>query len=337
MSPFQSWFSNIMNFKSDSSPEAGQSAHDPVAPNEVQYPSESLKSESEDTIVHISYDPLNPPPHPGANWTRFICISDTHSSTFNIPHGDVLLHSGDLSKMGREDQIKITVEWLRAQPHPVKIIIAGNHDLPLHQEWYKSAYRMFHGTKKESCSRIRSLVDSKLNRKHGLVYLQDESHTFQAKEGGRTWSIYGSPWQPYYGGWAFNYMPGDEADALVSKIPEVDILLTHGPPHMLLDEALSGGHVGCSSLSTHLSRMAKPPRLHVFGHIHEGHGALMHSWSPSDSEPSAGRHPSRSTITVNAANYPMGPKARLPNNTSVPCGGLGFQPVIVDFLDVTEA
>ncbi|KAF8996007.1 hypothetical protein BDQ17DRAFT_1364925, partial [Cyathus striatus] len=27
----------------------------------------------------------------------------------------------------------------------------------------------------------------------GLVYLQDEEYTFQVKEGGRRWSVYGSP------------------------------------------------------------------------------------------------------------------------------------------------
>ena len=27
----------------------------------------------------------------------------------------------------------------------------------------------------------------------GIVYLQDEEYTFKTKEGGRTWSVYGSP------------------------------------------------------------------------------------------------------------------------------------------------
>lgn len=78
--------------------------------------------------VYLSYDPANPPAHPGENWTRFICISDTHSHTFMVPSGDVLLHSGDLSRLGREDEIRVTIEWLRGLEHPVKMC-AAYHDI----------------------------------------------------------------------------------------------------------------------------------------------------------------------------------------------------------------
>jgi hypothetical protein len=74
--------------------------------------------------VYISYDSANPPSHPGANWTRFVCISDTHSHTFSVPSGDVLLHSGDLSRLGREDEIGVTIEWLRSLDHGVKMYAA---------------------------------------------------------------------------------------------------------------------------------------------------------------------------------------------------------------------
>jgi 3',5'-cyclic AMP phosphodiesterase CpdA len=74
--------------------------------------------------VYLSYDSTNPPAHPGENWTRFICISDTHSHTFIVPSGDVLLHSGDLSRLGREHEIQVTMEWLRSLEHPVKMCVA---------------------------------------------------------------------------------------------------------------------------------------------------------------------------------------------------------------------
>ena len=46
-------------------------------------------------IIHSSYDPDLVPPKPSSGvWTRFVCISDTHEHTFDVPHGDVLLHSG---------------------------------------------------------------------------------------------------------------------------------------------------------------------------------------------------------------------------------------------------
>ncbi|KAG2058471.1 Metallo-dependent phosphatase [Suillus hirtellus] len=289
--------------------------------------------------VYISYDPANPPSHPGANWTRFVCISDTHSHTFSVPSGDVLLHSGDLSRLGREDEIGATIEWLRSLDHGVKIIIAGNHDLPLHEEWYEDSYYAFHD-KKESSTAIKSLVDSDANRDRGLIYLQDEQYTFSTKEGGREWSVYGSPWQPYFGGWAFNYLP-EEAYDRVSAIPEVDILLTHGPPHNILDKTFTNVNAGCPTLLAHLSKMRGPPLLHVFGHIHEARGAVRHSWlqadedqcfSDSECSPALG---TRETIMVNAANLPLGRQAIRPGpgGQRIPCGGLGFQPVIVDLLD----
>lgn len=40
------------------------------------------------------YDPESPPTAPSLNYTRFVCISDTHSRTYHIPPGDVLLHAG---------------------------------------------------------------------------------------------------------------------------------------------------------------------------------------------------------------------------------------------------
>lgn len=288
--------------------------------------------------VHISYDSENPPAHPGANWTRFVCISDTHSRTFSVPSGDVLLHSGDLSRLGREDEIRVTIEWLRGLDHGVKIIIAGNHDLPLHEDWYENGYYGFHN-KKESSTAIRNLVDNEANRDRGLIYLQDKLYTFRTKEGGREWSVYGSPWQPYFGGWAFNYMP-EEAANLVATIPEVDILLTHGPPYKVLDTTFSKIHAGCPELLAHLSKMQSPPLLHVFGHIHEARGAVRYPWSqgadegPSNVEdttpPVSGV---RETIMVNAANQPLGRQAIGPGGQRIPCGGPGFQPIIVDLLD----
>jgi predicted phosphodiesterase len=54
-------------------------------------------------------------------------------------------------------------------------------------------------------------------------------------------------------------------------IPEgVDILVTHGPPAGILDQTPQGEHVGCADLKEAVERVK--PKLHVFGHIHHGHG-----------------------------------------------------------------
>lgn len=48
-----------------------------------------------------------------------------------------------------------------------------------------------------------------------------------------------------------------------------DILITHGPPHGILDE-VNGCNVGCEELLLAVQRIK--PKYHIFGHIHEGYG-----------------------------------------------------------------
>jgi hypothetical protein len=61
------------------------------------------------------------PPHPGAKWTRFVCISDTHSRIYPIPDGDVLLHAGDITGSGRIGSLQKMVAWLKGLPHQKKV------------------------------------------------------------------------------------------------------------------------------------------------------------------------------------------------------------------------
>jgi hypothetical protein len=62
------------------------------------------------------------PPHPGPQWTRFVCISDNHSQTsYDLPPGDVLLHAGDLSSWGYPEQVMETLNWIEKLDYPVKM------------------------------------------------------------------------------------------------------------------------------------------------------------------------------------------------------------------------
>ncbi|KZP20295.1 Metallo-dependent phosphatase, partial [Athelia psychrophila] len=232
-------------------------------------------------IAHLEYDIAALPPPPSGAWTRFVCTSDTHCRTFPVPPGDVLLHSGDLTNTGTLADFRGTLEWIRAQPHALKIIIAGNHDLPLHEEWYAENYGRWHS---EPEAKIIELLKGPGKRASdepnvsdsGLVYLQDQSYVFQTREGGRRWSIYGSPWQPEFCNWAFNYERDKTGEDIVKRIPKTDILLTHGPPFDILDATLRGQPVGCEALRAHVPKLR--PRLHLFGHIHEARGAEMYTW-----------------------------------------------------------
>ena len=85
------------------------------------FPTLSAGEPDTTVIVHDAYDLTRPPKHPGAGWTRFVCISDTHSHIFSVPAGDVLLHAGDLSRHGTLQDLKITINWLKTLPHPAKL------------------------------------------------------------------------------------------------------------------------------------------------------------------------------------------------------------------------
>ena len=179
--------------------------------------------------------------------TRIVCLSDTHGSHdhVEVPAGDILIVAGDFCNRGTLVEVRSFNFWLGSLPHKHKIVVAGNHDWPFERSRLEA---------RKSLSNAR--------------YLEDDEIAVAGL------SIYGSPWQPEFCGWAFN-LPRDgwELRRKWEHIPEdLDILVTHGPPKDILDMGGYHGpnHVGCADLAevVHLRK----PRLHVFGHIHTGHG-----------------------------------------------------------------
>lgn len=182
---------------------------------------------------------------------RLICISDTHRAHRNLilPDGDVLIHAGDATGKGGLDEVASFLFWFSSQPHPHKILIAGNHD------WLFQTHP--------------NLAAGLLDDCPDITYLQDSGIEI---EGIKLW---GSPWQPWHLDWAFN-LPrnGRLLREAWEQIPiETDVLITHGPPHGTLDRNFSGDHVGCEALTQRLALVE--PRLHVFGHIHSGYGKVQ--------------------------------------------------------------
>ena len=188
---------------------------------------------------------------------RVICISDTHNqheSTLPLPDGDILVHAGDITQSGTEEELERALAWLHAQPHPFKVFIAGNHDHSLGNP---------------------TTVDRIRNDYPELIYLEDSEATITVR--GRTLNIYGSPRTPRHGSWSFQYprirIPDAQTSTVWASIPlHTDILVTHGPPAHHLDNNGSG----CVGLLSALWRVQ--PSLHVFGHIHSGHGIESADW-----------------------------------------------------------
>jgi len=177
---------------------------------------------------------------------RIVCISDSHSvhKDLIVPDGDILLHGGDATIVGEIKEITAFNEWLVTLPHKHKIIIAGNHDL------------LF----QSNPTLARSLITN-------AVYLEDSSCEVMGLR------IYGSPWQPWFYDWAFNLPRGEPLAKKWSMIPDdTDILITHGPPHSILDETPRGDLAGCEELLKAVKKIK--PRLHLFGHIHHAYGRL---------------------------------------------------------------
>jgi Icc-related predicted phosphoesterase len=67
-------------------------------------------------------------------------------------------------------------------------------------------------------------------------------------------------------------VPAPELESRWAAIPAgVDILVSHMPPFAVCDMNGGGVRSGSRSLWTAVSERMRP-RLHVFGHIHEGYG-----------------------------------------------------------------
>lgn len=97
-----------------------QDLRHPSRLNAMQPSGGSIISETACAYVHSGALP----PHPGPNWTRFVCISDNHSWIgYNLPPGDVLLHAGDLSSWGYPDQVMTTLNWIESLDYPVKMCL----------------------------------------------------------------------------------------------------------------------------------------------------------------------------------------------------------------------
>ncbi|TFK35271.1 Metallo-dependent phosphatase-like protein [Crucibulum laeve] len=311
------------------------------------------------SIIYLHYSDSDLPPKPSDAWTRFVCISDTHSHTFNVPEGDVLLHSGDITNAGQFEEFDRTITWLAGLKHQKKIIIGGNHDLPLHNGWYQQHFE----EPEDDRISIMDLLTGDRALQAGIIYLCDEKVQFRLKDGGREWSVYGSPWSPEFGTWAFGY-PRSLGSILYSKFPQADILLTHTPAQGIFDRTNDSELVGCCDLRAHLLR--ERPILHVAGHIHEGRGAYVHDWDVSaepvvqnDNEDLSdnsedddgndkdklaiyndteapqeiiGKDGHRRTTFINASTMPSGRYTWL--DKKLLCGGdPGWQAIVVDVLD----
>ncbi len=63
---------------------------------------------------------------------KILHLSDTHGLHKNLrslPEADVIVHSGDFTFAGSEEEAYDFMNWFRNLPYEHKVFIAGNHDM----------------------------------------------------------------------------------------------------------------------------------------------------------------------------------------------------------------
>lgn len=184
---------------------------------------------------------------------KAIIISDTHGqeAKLKIPDCDVLIHCGDFSNLGTEEELSKFAGWLKTLPHKHILLSPGNHD----------------GMTQENPARAKEILE---NARSGVRLLLHEALEL---EGIR---FFFSPLTPEYAGWWWML---EEPD-LVAKWAEIpddtEVLITHGPPKLILDtvERQIGHHAGSSSLYARIQQLPKL-RHHFFGHLHHSGGQTV--------------------------------------------------------------
>ncbi|KAI5290981.1 hypothetical protein KEM54_006808 [Ascosphaera aggregata] len=232
---------------------------------------------------------------------RIVCISDTHNASpkhgaFELPSGDILIHAGDLTNQGTYAELAEVVDWMAeaGESYQAKLVIAGNHDLTLDREYYdKTGYKINHRNPQNADECIALMQETASQR--GVTYLQHASHDitlkFTVEDGTSRRSsikVFGSPWIPSCGPWAFSYEAPDartdeqtaEVEHLWSRIPsDTDILITHTPAKGHCDHNHSG-LAGCDMLARRVKHVR--PLLHISGHVHAGRGYERVEWDETD-------------------------------------------------------
>lgn len=173
---------------------------------------------------------------------KVVCISDTHDRhrELILPPGDMLIHAGDLTRLGEVAKLNDFFAWCNELDYQYKIVIAGNHDFALEQ------------------------CDPDIIIPSGITYLENQATVLNGL------TIWGSPICPPYYNWAFMWDIA-KRKVLYQNIPDnVDIIINHSPVYGILDWANKGCNAGCIALQERLALLN--PKLVVTGHIHEDYG-----------------------------------------------------------------
>ena len=170
-------------------------------------------------------------------------LSDTHGQHKNLkslPEADVIVHSGDFTFAGSEEEAYDFMNWFCNLPYKHKIFIAGNHDM---------------------CMYGADHIDGLSRNVH---YLYNNSVVIDGIK------FYGIPM------FMEDCMDGN-LDVFINNIPDdTDVLITHMPPKGTCDLAnyrKGPEHRGNATLAELLKKLH--PTCHLFGHEHDAYGKTI--------------------------------------------------------------
>lgn len=193
---------------------------------------------------------------------RILCLSDTHgfSPVLDLDGVDLVVHCGDFcfqQRMAIKEQFdyfrKVFVPWADVVRRKCDFLFVwGNHEM--FAEQLTESLKGF-SLVDECC------VHQKSRRlENGLL-------------------VYGTSYQPWFCDWAFNVADTPSfLGEVYRNIPgDTDILLTHCPPHGILDWDRHGKqHLGSVQIRRRVDELSWL-KLHVFGHIHPEKGDKIHA------------------------------------------------------------
>ena len=171
---------------------------------------------------------------------KVVVMSDAHWNfpDIEVPDCDIFIYAGDWSGSGTVSEHIKFCAWLNKINARYKLIVPGNHDM--------------------YCYHYQDMADNMLRGSNAILLIDKEVECFGIR-------IYGTPWSPRFGNWGY-MRPDDDLHKYFKAIPKgVHFLVTHTPPHGILD--LAGTvHIGSKSLVKALYN--KPIPYHFFGHSH---------------------------------------------------------------------
>ena len=166
---------------------------------------------------------------------KILHISDTHGchrQLHDLPQADIVVHSGDLTMNGSEQEALDFMNWFCDLPYPQKIFICGNDDECL----YGATIDGLDGNVHYLCN---SGIEIEGLKFYGVPMFMGDCIT-------------------------------DRQTRHYANIPDdTDILIAHTPPFGILDFD-DNINYGSEELLSRISVVR--PRLNLFGHIHARHG-----------------------------------------------------------------